>query len=107
MADFFGLDRACPDPGSPALAGGHPGGSKAGPLTSQEAAMVVITPSTNGSDNEVHVFCSLDFFGEDVPIDQAERIAAEHEGSDQHIDAEVNEMVLEQAMERRSNERGY
>jgi hypothetical protein len=69
--------------------------------------MVVMTASTSGSDNEVHVFCSLDFFGEDVPLDQAVQVATEHEMSDGHIEAEVEEMVLEGAVERRSDERGW
>jgi hypothetical protein len=69
--------------------------------------MVAISPSVTGNEQETHVFCSLDFWGEDVPTDQALRIATEHEASDQHIEAEIEQIELEVAIERRRERRGY
>ena len=66
--------------------------------------MVHITPTLNEAVSRL--FCDIDWWGDEVPSDQALDIALEHEASDLHIDAEIAEVTLEEAVERVSAERG-
>jgi hypothetical protein len=66
--------------------------------------MVHITPTLNEAVSRL--FCDIDWWGDEVPSDQALDIALEHEASDLHLDAEIAEVVLEEAVERVSAERG-
>jgi hypothetical protein len=66
--------------------------------------MVYITPTINEAVSRL--FCDVDWWGDEVPSDQALDIALEHEASDLHIDAEIAEVTLEEAVERVSAERG-
>ena len=66
--------------------------------------MVHITPTINEAISKL--FCDVDWWGDEVPSEQALDIALEHEASDAHIDAEIAEAVLEGAVERASAERG-
>jgi hypothetical protein len=66
--------------------------------------MVHITPTINEAISKL--FCDVDWWGDEVPSDQALDIALEHEASDLHIEAEIAEEVLEEAVERVSAERG-
>ena len=66
--------------------------------------MVHITPTINEAISKL--FCDVDWWGDEVPSDQALDIALEHEASDAHIEAEIAEAVLEVAVERASAERG-
>jgi hypothetical protein len=69
-----------------------------------EASMVHITPTVNEATSKL--FCDVDWWGDEVPSDQALDIALEHEASDTHIEAEIAEAALEVAVERVSTERG-
>jgi hypothetical protein len=66
--------------------------------------MVHITPTINEAVSRL--FCDVDWWGDEVPSDQALDIALEHEASDLHIDAEIAEVTLDEAVERVSAERG-
>ena len=66
--------------------------------------MVHITPTIN--EAIAKLFCDVDWWGDEVPSDQALDIALEHEASDLHLDAEIAEVALEEAVERVSAERG-
>ena len=66
--------------------------------------MVHITATINEAVSRL--FCDVDWWGDEVPSDQALDIALEHEASDLHIDAEIAEVTLEEAVERVSAERG-
>jgi hypothetical protein len=66
--------------------------------------MVHITATINEAVSRL--FCDVDWWGDEVPSDQALDIALEHEASDLHIEAEIAEVVLEEAVERVSAERG-
>ena len=66
--------------------------------------MVHITPTINEAISKL--FCDVDWWGDEVPSDQALDIALEHEASDIHIEAEIAEAALEVAVERASAERG-
>jgi hypothetical protein len=66
--------------------------------------MVHITPTLNEAVSRL--FCDIDWWGDEVPSDQALDIALEHEASDLHLDAEIAEVALEEAVERVSAERG-
>ena len=66
--------------------------------------MVHIMPTVN--EGVSRLFCDVDWWGEEVPSDQALDIALEHESSDAHIEAEIAEAALETAVERVSAERG-
>jgi hypothetical protein len=66
--------------------------------------MVHITPTINEAVSRL--FCDVDWWGDEVPSDQALDIALEHEASDLHIDAEIAEVTFEEAVERVSAERG-
>ena len=66
--------------------------------------MVHITPTVNEATSML--FCDVDWWGDEVPSDQALDIALEHEASDTHIEAEIAEAALEVAVERVSMERG-
>ena len=65
--------------------------------------MVHITPTINEATSKL--FCDVDWWGDEVPSDQALDIALEHEASDAHIEAEIAEAALEVAVERASAER--
>jgi hypothetical protein len=69
-----------------------------------EASMVHITPTINEATSKL--FCDVDWWGDEVPSDQALDIALDHEASDAHIDAEIADAVLEEAVERASAQRG-
>src|SRR5215216_6301537 len=92
--------------GDPALQGTGPAGHR-GPLAAKEAAMVAISASVNGYEDQAHVFCGACFFGEDVPADKAVQVATEHEASPAHIEAELAEMLIEVLAEALRAERGY
>jgi hypothetical protein len=66
--------------------------------------MVHITPTINEAISKL--FCDVDWWGDEVPSDQALDIALEHEASNAHIEAEIAEAVLEEAVERAGAERG-
>ena len=66
--------------------------------------MVHITPTVNEATSML--FCDVDWWGDEVPSDQALDIALEHEASDVHIEAEIADAALEVAVERISAERG-
>ena len=66
--------------------------------------MVHITPTAN--ETVSRLFCDVDWWGDEVPSDQALDIALEHETSDAHIEAEIADVALEEAVERVSAERG-
>ena len=66
--------------------------------------MVHITPTINEAISKL--FCDVDWWGDEVPSEQALDFALEHEASDAHIDAEIAEAVLEVAVDRASAERG-
>jgi hypothetical protein len=66
--------------------------------------MVHITPTID--EAVFRLFCDVDWWGDEVPNDQALDIALEHEASDLHIEAEIAEVALEEAVERVSAERG-
>ena len=66
--------------------------------------MVHITATINEAVSRL--FCDVDWWGDEVPSDQALDIALEHEASDAHIEAEIAEAALEVAVERASAERG-
>jgi hypothetical protein len=69
--------------------------------------MVAITRSVSGNEDEAHVFCSLCFFGEDVPTEKAVQIATEHETGLKHIIAEVLDEAFQATAEALRVERGY
>jgi hypothetical protein len=69
-----------------------------------EASMVHITPTINEATSKL--FCDVDWWGDEVPSGQALDIAVEHEASDAHIDAEIADAALEEAVERASAQRG-
>ena len=62
--------------------------------------MVHITATINEAISKL--FCDVDWWGDEVPSDQALDIALEHEASDAHIEAEIAEVALEVAVERAS-----
>jgi hypothetical protein len=66
--------------------------------------MVHFTPTVKEAVSKL--FCDVDWWGDEVPSDQALDIALEHEASDAHIEAEIAEAVLEVAVDRASAERG-
>jgi hypothetical protein len=66
--------------------------------------MVHITPTIN--EAVCRLFCDVDWWGDEAPSDQGRDIALEHEASDAHIEAEIAEVTLEEAVERVSTERG-
>ena len=66
--------------------------------------MVHITATINEAVSRL--FCDVDWWGDEVPSDQALDIALEHEASDLHLDGEIAEVALEEAVERVSAERG-
>ena len=66
--------------------------------------MVHITPTINEAVSKL--FCDVDWWGDEVPSDQALDITLEHEASDRHLEAEIAEVALEEAVERVSAERG-
>jgi hypothetical protein len=65
--------------------------------------MVHITPTINEAISKL--FCDVDWWGGEVPSEQALDIALEHESSDAHIEAEIAEAAFEVAVERASAER--
>jgi hypothetical protein len=67
--------------------------------------MVHIMPTVNEAVS--HLFCDEDWWGDDVPSDQALDITLEHEASDAHIEAEIFLATFEDAVELASAERGY
>jgi hypothetical protein len=69
--------------------------------------MVAISASVNGYEDQAHVFCGACFWGEDVPADKAVQVATEHDASPEHIQAEVEDQVLEALAEALRAERGY
>jgi hypothetical protein len=69
-----------------------------------EAAMVHITPTLNEAIYKL--FCDIDWWSDEAPCDQALDIALAHEASEAHIDAEIADAALEEAVERASAERG-
>ncbi len=66
--------------------------------------MVHITATINEAVSRL--FCDVDWWGDEVPSDQALDIALDHEASDPHIDAEIADAALEEAAERAGVERG-
>jgi hypothetical protein len=66
--------------------------------------MVHITPTANEAVSRL--FCDVDWWGDEVPSGQALDIALEHEASDLHIEAEIAEVDLEEAVQRAWAERG-
>jgi len=66
--------------------------------------MVHISPTVNEAISRL--FCDVDWWSDEVPSDQALDIALEHEASEAHIDAEIADAALEEAVERASAERG-
>jgi hypothetical protein len=66
--------------------------------------MVHITPTINEAVSRL--FCDVDWWGDEVPSDQALDIALEHEASDLHLDAEIADAALAEGVERVSAERG-
>jgi len=67
--------------------------------------MVHVSPTERGGVS--HVFCDVDWWGEEVPTDQANEIAVEHETTQAHIDAEVEQETFENAAELARIERGH
>jgi hypothetical protein len=66
--------------------------------------MVHITPTLNEAVSRL--FCDVDWWGDEVPSDQALDIALEHEASDLHLDAEIADAALEEVVDRVNAERG-
>ena len=60
--------------------------------------MVHITPTLN--EAIAKLFCDVDWWGDEVPSDQALDIALEHEASDAHIEADNADVALDEADER-------
>jgi hypothetical protein len=67
--------------------------------------MVHITPTVNQSAS--NLFCDVDWWGDEVPSDQALDIALAHEASDAHIEAEIAQAAFEDAAELVRAERGH
>jgi hypothetical protein len=67
--------------------------------------MVHVTPTRD--EAVCHLFCDVDWWGEDAPTGKAVQLATEHEASPEHIHAEVEDQVLEALAEALRAERGY
>jgi hypothetical protein len=67
--------------------------------------MVHVTPTQD--ETRSHVFCDVDWWGDEVPSDQAHDIAVAHETSEAHIEAEIALEAAEFLAEAISAARGY
>jgi hypothetical protein len=67
--------------------------------------MVHVTPTQDEARS--HVFCDVDWWGDEVPSDQAHEIAVAHETTDAHIEAEIALEAVEVLAEARSAVRGW
>jgi hypothetical protein len=67
--------------------------------------MVHITPTINEGVSQLH--CDVDWWGDEVSSDQAVELAADHEASVEHREADVDDMLFELLAEAIRDERGY
>jgi hypothetical protein len=67
--------------------------------------MVHITSTINEGRSQLH--CDVDWWGDEVPSDQAVELAAAHEATVEHLEAEVDDMLFELLAEAIRDERGY
>jgi predicted DsbA family dithiol-disulfide isomerase len=67
--------------------------------------MVAITPSR--TDGQCDVFCPDCWWGTESTTDQAVELAIAHEATTEHVEVEVDAMLLEQRIEALRDERGY
>jgi hypothetical protein len=51
--------------------------------------------------------CDVDWWGDEVPSDQALELAAAHETTVEHLEAEVDDMLFELLAEAIRDDRGY
>ncbi len=67
--------------------------------------MVAITPSR--TEGQCHVFCPDCWWGTDSTTDHAIELVVAHEATPEHVEAEVDALVLEQRLEALRDQRGY
>jgi hypothetical protein len=70
-------------------------------------AAVAITDSVNRTPGQAHVFCGPCWFGEEVPEQEALAVAAKHEASPGHLEAELDDIAFELLADRLRVKRGH